>query len=87
MRFPANCCDPPDPSRVSRFLGHFLADPRFFTDKTAVVTNPNRGVFFAGCRTGSHGAAPNTPMSQYVPLRRHPCGLTRDPASATFRAS
>jgi hypothetical protein len=27
-------------------------------DKTAVRNHPTRGVFFAGCRTGSHGAAP-----------------------------
>jgi len=42
---------------VSRFLSRFLTDLRVFTDDTAVVTNPTRGAFFAGCRAGSHAAA------------------------------
>jgi hypothetical protein len=49
------------PCRVSRFLSHFFADPHVFTEDAAVVTNPTRGVSFAGRRTGSHGAAPNMP--------------------------
>ena len=58
---PCDLLRSPTPCRVSRFLSHFLADPRVFTVDTAVATNPTRGAFFAGCRTGSHGAAP-TPL-------------------------
>ena len=60
----ATSCDPlraSQPCKVSRFLSRFLADPRVFTENTTVVTNPTRGVSFAGWRTGSHGAAPNMP--------------------------
>jgi hypothetical protein len=46
--------------KVSRFLSRFLADTLIFPKNTAVVLNPTRGAFFAGCRTGSHGAAPST---------------------------
>ena len=47
--------------KVSRFLSRLLADTHFFRRNTAVVPNPTRGAFFAGCRIGSHGAAP-TPL-------------------------
>ncbi len=46
---------------VSHFLSHSLAKTYCFPMNTRVVTNPTRGVFFAGCRAGSHGAAP-TPL-------------------------
>lgn len=49
------------PCRVSRFLSHLFAQAACFSRKTAVVTNPTRGAFFAGCRTGSQGAGPTTP--------------------------
>jgi len=39
--------------KVSRFLSRVPADDRVFQDNTAVVTNPTRGAFFAGCRTGA----------------------------------
>jgi hypothetical protein len=60
VRFPATSCGLPDPNRVSRFLSHFLACPRIFPRNKAVVLNPTRGVFFAGRRAGSHGAATTT---------------------------
>ena len=56
MRFPATSCRLPDPNRVSRFLSHFFADRRLFSENTAVVTNPTRGAFFARNRTGSNQA-------------------------------
>ena len=46
---------------MSRFLSRLPDDTPIFPLNTAVVTNPTRGAFFAGCRTGSHRAAP-TPL-------------------------
>ena len=46
---------------MSHFLSHSLAKTYCFPMNTRVVTNPTRGAFFAGCRTGSHRAAP-TPL-------------------------
>ena len=45
---------------VSHFLSHSLAKTYCFPMNTRVVTNPTRGAFFAGCRAGSHGAAPSS---------------------------
>jgi len=39
--------------RVSRYLSRSLAEPSPFPSQKAVVTNPTRGAFFAGCRAGA----------------------------------
>jgi hypothetical protein len=57
-------CDPMRPHadwRASHFVSRSRAKPDLFPKNTGVASNPTRGAFFAGCRAGSHGAAP-TPL-------------------------
>ena len=46
--------------KLRRILRRLPAVTLIFSPKNPIVTNPTRGAFFAGCRTGSHGAAPSS---------------------------
>ena len=56
--FSAGWCPSLRTSAVRRFLRHLRASFAVFSEKTMVRTVPPRGAFFAGCGTGSNGAAP-----------------------------
>ena len=73
VRLPATSCGLPDPSRVSRFLSRFFAEPSPFPSKTAVVTNPTRGA----CRLTVDSSAASAAPRQPGVARARPHGLRR----------
>jgi hypothetical protein len=51
---------PPAKFRVRRILRRLTPRIIVFQRENAIVLDPTRGVFFAGCSTGSQGAAPSS---------------------------
>jgi len=71
---------PPAEFPLRRILRRLATPSLGFPLEKAIVRDPTRGVFFAGRRTGSHGAAPSAHPAKTCPLRRHPDGLSLAPA-------